>query len=45
MWEGVRWLRAAQHNGSRPWFVYQGMVIVHPPYVTNEYWYEQIQPS
>ena len=24
---------------------YQGMDIVHPPYVTNEYWYNKIDPS
>ena len=26
-------------------FVYQGMLIVHPPYATNAYWYDRIDPS
>ena len=28
-----------------PFFLYQGMNIVHPPYATNEYWYEKIDPQ
>ena len=28
-----------------PFFAYQGMVIVHPPYVTNKYWLNKINMS
>eukprot|EP01064_Diplonema_japonicum_P027660 TRINITY_DN4046_c2_g1_i2.p1 TRINITY_DN4046_c2_g1~~TRINITY_DN4046_c2_g1_i2.p1 ORF type:complete len:560 (+),score=170.94 TRINITY_DN4046_c2_g1_i2:43-1722(+) len=28
-----------------PFFAYQGMVIVHPPYVTNNYWLSKIDQS
>lgn len=30
---------------DKPFFVYQGMNIVHPPYRTNEYYYNKIDPS
>jgi len=32
-------------GGDVPFFVYQGMNIVHPPYETNEYWFERINIS
>jgi len=32
-------------NNDKPFFVYQGMEIVHPPYRTNEYYYNQIDPD
>lgn len=41
----IAWIqaRAAEQRGNptnpRPFFAYQGMNIVHPPYVTNQYWY------
>ena len=28
-----------------PWFLFQGTNIVHPPYWTNEYWFNQIDPA
>ena len=33
---------AGAGTGPRPWFAYQGMNIVHPAYVTNEYWFGKI---
>ena len=30
---------------NKPFFVYQGMNIVHPPYRTNEYYYDKIDPA
>jgi len=41
--ETVAWIGEVADKG--PFFAYQGMSIVHPPYVTNEYWYDQIDPS
>lgn len=29
----------------KPFFVYQGMNIVHPPYKTNQYYYDKIDPA
>ena len=40
--EGVQWIA---DNATAPFFVYQGMNIVHPPYLTNEYWYDKIDES
>lgn len=34
-----------QDQSYKPFFVYQGMNIVHPPYHTNQYWYDKIDPS
>lgn len=30
---------------ARPWFAYEGMHIVHPPYVTNSRYFDMIDPS
>eukprot|EP01063_Lacrimia_lanifica_P000394 TRINITY_DN10199_c0_g1_i1.p2 TRINITY_DN10199_c0_g1~~TRINITY_DN10199_c0_g1_i1.p2 ORF type:complete len:567 (+),score=207.46 TRINITY_DN10199_c0_g1_i1:64-1764(+) len=45
----VGWIKeraAAQAEAEgvavRPWFAFQGMEIVHPPYVTNRYWLGKI---
>ncbi|KAJ1448410.1 alkaline-phosphatase-like protein [Pelagophyceae sp. CCMP2097] len=44
-WATVRasadWVRAV----PGPWFLYQGFEIVHPPYETNAFWWEKIDPS
>ena len=37
----TQWIRDYDDKET-PFFVYQGMNIVHPPYVTNEYWSEKI---
>eukprot|EP00041_Stephanoeca_diplocostata_P010794 m.173225 g.173225 ORF g.173225 m.173225 type:complete len:673 (+) comp18296_c0_seq18:64-2082(+) len=39
--------KTAMESGDeqRPFFAYQGMNIVHPAYVTNEYWIEKIDMS
>ena len=37
------WIR--DHSGDKPFFVYQGMNIVHPPYVTSEEYYDMIDPD
>jgi arylsulfatase A-like enzyme len=43
---GTQFIADAVANSSTvPFFIYQGMNIVHPPYQTNEYWYDQIDPS
>ena len=38
------WVRGASAGGAAraPWFAYQGMTIVHPPYATNAYWLERV---
>ena len=36
---------SAQDDNDKPFFVYQGMNIVHPPYATNDYYYNQIDPA
>lgn len=48
--ETLDWIRDYRdkndnQKGRRPFFVYQGMNIVHPPYHTNEYWLHQINKS
>jgi arylsulfatase K len=48
--ETVQWIHDYSNNQTRqnhhkPFFVYQGMDIVHPPYNTNEYYYDKIDPS
>ena len=39
------WIAKAAQNKDVPFFVYQGMNIVHPPYATNEYWFNKIDPD
>ena len=37
------WLRDKTSTGAthaQPFYVYQGMNIVHPPYITTQHWYE-----
>ncbi|CAB9498767.1 Arylsulfatase K [Seminavis robusta] len=50
--ETVDWMKnyqKGQENGTidkdKPFFVYQGMNIVHQPYLTNEHWYNKIDPN
>ncbi len=45
--ETLDWIREYQKTkrSEKPFFVYQGMNIVHPPYHTNEYWLDQIDQS
>ena len=50
--QGVNWLHkhqeTQQHHTAqtaKPFFLYQGMNIVHPPYVTNDKWYNTIDPK
>ena len=43
--EGVAWIKNTTTPTAAPFFVYQGMLIVHPPYATNAYWYDRIDPS
>jgi arylsulfatase A-like enzyme len=42
--ETTQWIKDYNKNdhNENPFFVYQGMNIVHPPYVTNRYWSEKI---
>eukprot|EP00912_Choanoflagellata_sp_UC4_P000463 UC4_evm1s293 len=45
--EAVAWTKSAANeylSYKRPFFVYQGFNIVHPPYATNKYWLEKIDP-
>ena len=46
-WETVKkttaWIR--NYKGEKPFFVYSGMNIVHPPYVTNEHYFNKINPD
>jgi len=39
------WIKEHAAVDSRPFFVYQGMVIVHPPYKTSKYWYDKVNQS
>jgi len=32
-------------KASKPFWIYQGFNILHPDYVTNEYWYDKIDPN
>ena len=32
-------------DSAAPWFLFQGTEIVHPPYLTNQFWYDQIDPA
>jgi arylsulfatase A-like enzyme len=39
------WLRDKSMSGAthaQPFYVYQGMNIVHPPYLTTQHWYDKI---
>jgi len=38
----VKWIRSNASHDTRPFFVYQGMTIVHPPYTTNSYWFDKV---
>ena len=40
----VAWIGDAAKK-EEPFFVYQGMNIVHPPYATSQEWYEKILPQ
>jgi arylsulfatase A-like enzyme len=43
--QGVEWIRARaaeREAGGAPFFAYQGFNIVHPPYVTNSYWFDKM---
>ena len=40
------WLANASASATQtPWFAYAGMNIVHPPYVTSQFWYDSIDPG
>jgi len=41
----VSWLKSKAVQDPRPFFLFQGMNIVHPPYSTNEFWYNKIDPT
>jgi arylsulfatase K len=41
----VNWMKQQNTSTDNPFFVYQGMNIVHPSYRTNEYYYNQINPN
>jgi arylsulfatase A-like enzyme len=38
----VSWIKKNASVDKRPFFVYQGMTIVHPPYRTSQYWYNKV---
>ena len=40
-WEATAWMRL-NGDGTRPFFVFTGHEIVHPDYVSNEYWSAKI---
>ena len=49
-WNGVRlnteWITSGDAAATgKPWFVYQGMNIIHPPYATTKNWYDKINHS
>ncbi|CAJ1409210.1 unnamed protein product [Effrenium voratum] len=39
----ARWIM--ERSRDKPFFVYQGMSIVHPPYRTNEFWFNKVDQS
>mmetsp|Transcript_71228 Transcript_71228/g.141226 ORF Transcript_71228/g.141226 Transcript_71228/m.141226 type:complete len:538 (-) Transcript_71228:1029-2642(-) len=43
--ETTAWIQQQAISNERPWFAYQGMNIVHPPYTTSERWLETIDQS
>ena len=40
--ENVEWIASRSPDDDRPFFLYQGMNIVHPPYTTNKTYYDMI---
>eukprot|EP00051_Salpingoeca_urceolata_P017921 m.248506 g.248506 ORF g.248506 m.248506 type:complete len:593 (-) comp19078_c1_seq3:209-1987(-) len=42
--ENHQWL-LERDNQSNPFFLFQGFDIVHPPYVTSEHYYHQVNPE
>ncbi len=36
------WIKSAEAKSSTPWFVFQGMNIVHPPYATTQAQFDKI---
>ena len=36
------WIRSTEAQQATPWFLFQGMNIVHPPYLTTQHWYDKI---
>lgn len=47
-WDAARettaWIRG-RRGEEAPFFAYQGMTIVHPPYATSQEWYDKVDPS
>ena len=41
----TEWITEVSKNKEIPWFAFQGMNIVHPPYTTNEYWFNKVDQS
>lgn len=39
------WIKENATDDPRPFFVYQGMNIVHPSYRTSQYWYDKVNQS
>eukprot|EP01047_Picozoa_sp_COSAG01_P015704 COSAG01_NODE_790_length_13572_cov_4.015587_8_plen_496_part_00 len=38
----TEWITEVSKDKAVPWFAFQGMNIVHPPYRTNQHWFNQI---
>lgn len=45
--ETIDWIKdhVKRKDSAEPFFVYQGMNIVHPPYYTNEFWLSKIDDT
>ena len=43
--ENIDWIGSRSPDDDSPFFLYQGMNIVHPPYVTNRTYYDLIDPE
>merc|ERR1712070_1223248 len=43
--ETMTWFKENATVDSRPFFVYQGMNIVHPSYKTSQYWFDKVNQS
>ena len=41
----INWIKINASSDSRPFFVYQGMTIVHPPYTTNQFWFNKVNQT
>ena len=41
----TEWITEVSKDKTTPWFAFQGMNIVHPPYTTNQYWYDQVDQN